>query len=401
MKTPTPYLANLTPLRGIAALLTVIFHVDLFLGGGNVLLKFKDTFLISRMYLMVDFFFVLSGFIMCHVYAKRFITSVSKNEFKRFTIARFARVYPLHLFTLLYCILLYSLFLLVGGIDTNPISLVSNDFKTIPSHLLLLHSMNVNEWFTWNNASWSISTEWWMYMMFPFLVKPFLRLKSIGRAIVVLACFAGYAFITFIIVPIVTVPASIPFVAVNPADLTINVSYQYGFLRCLFGFVLGMMVYQYYVEGTAKQLFANGYVILLLTFGLGLCLHFAVPDVFSVAAFPLILLSAAYGSKNMDAFFGTKPLQRIGDWSFSIYLVHQPLMYTIATIMTYLNPPNPKAPAGPPPPIDMLTGWVICLAFTAFTLLISFLTYRFVEVPARKWINARWDRKAVLATAEK
>ncbi|MEI7583024.1 acyltransferase [Runella sp.] len=401
MKLSTPYLSNLTPLRGIAALLTVMFHVDLMLGGGNVLLKFKDSFLINRMYLMVDFFFVLSGFIMCHVYANRFITSVSKNEFKHFTIARFARVYPLHLFTLLYCILLYSFFLLAGGVDTNPISLVSNDFKTIPSHLLLLHSMNVNEWFTWNNASWSISTEWWMYMLFPFLVKPFLKLNSFGRAIVILACFAGYVFITFVIVPIVTVPASIPFVAVNPADLTINVSYQYGFLRCLFGFVLGMMVYQYYVEGTAKRLFANGYALLLLTLGLGLCLHFAVPDVFSVAFFPLILLSAAYGSKRMDAFFGTKPLQRIGDWSFSIYLVHQPLMYTIGTIMSYLNPPNPNAPAGLPPQIDMLTGWVICIVFIAFTLLISYLTYRFVEVPARNWINARWGKKVVLSTANR
>lgn len=402
MKSSTPYLSNLTPLRGIAALLTVMFHVDLMLGGGgNLLVKFKDSLLFTRLYLMVDFFFILSGFIMCHVYGKWFNDSVEKNEFKQFTIARFARVYPLHFVTLLYCIGLKLVFIAAGGITADPMDAVSNNWAAIPSHLLMIHSMNVNDWFTWNNASWSISTEWWMYMLFPFLVKPFLKLKSIGRAIVVLACFAGYLLITYFIVPIVTVPASIPFTAVNPADLTINVSYQYGFLRCLFGFVLGMMVYQYYVEGTAKRLFSNGYALLLFTLGLGVCLHFAVPDVISVAFFPLILLSAAYGSKNMDAFFGTKPLQRIGDWSFSIYLVHQPLLYTIGTIMSYLNPPNPNAPAGPPPPMDMLTGWMICLVFVAFTLLVSFLTYRFVEVPARKWINARWGRKAALATAGK
>lgn len=402
MKPSTPYLSNLTPLRGIAALLTVMFHVDLMLGGGgNLLVKFKDSLLFTRLYLMVDFFFVLSGFIMVHVYGKWFNDSVEKNEFKQFTIARFARVYPLHFVTLLYCVGLKLWFVAAGGIETNPMDAISNNWSAIPSHLLLLHSMNVNEWFTWNNASWSISTEWWMYMLFPFLVKPFLKLKSAGRAIIVLACFAGYVFITFVIVPIVTVPASIPFVAVNPADLTINVSYQYGFLRCLFGFVLGMMVYQYYVEGAAKRFVANGYALLLLTLGLGVCLHFAVPDVFSVAFFPLILLSAAYGSKNMDAFFGTRPLQRIGDWSFSIYLVHQPLMYTIGTIMSYLNPPNPNSPAGPPPQMDMLTGWLICIVFIAFTLLISFLTYRFVEVPARKWINGRWGNKVVLSTANK
>ena len=71
MKPSTPYLSNLTPLRGIAALLTVMFHVDLMLGGGgNPLVKFKDALLFTRRYLMVDFFFVLSGFIMCHVYGK-------------------------------------------------------------------------------------------------------------------------------------------------------------------------------------------------------------------------------------------------------------------------------------------------------------------------------------------
>ena len=162
MKTTTSYLSNLTPLRGIAALLTVIFHVDLMLGmGGDMLLKFKDSLLFTRMYLMVDFFFVLSGFIMMHVYGKWFTDSVSGSEFKRFTTARFARVYPLHFVTLLYCIGL-KIIMLANNAPANPMDTVSNDFSTIPSHLLLLHSMNLNEWFTWNNASWSISPEWWM-----------------------------------------------------------------------------------------------------------------------------------------------------------------------------------------------------------------------------------------------
>ena len=314
MKTSTQYLSNLTPLRGIAALLTVVFHVDLMLGnGGDLLLKFKDSMLINRMYLMVDFFFVLSGFIMYHVYSQYFKEAVSGAEFKRFTIARFARVYPLHFFTLLYCVALRLVFLYSGTPDNNPMSTISNDFATIPSHLLLLHSMNVNQWFTWNNASWSISTEWWMYMLFPFLVRPFAKLNSLGRTLVVLGCFVGYLIITFWIVPIVTFPASLPFVKLNPADLRINVAYQFGFLRCLFGFVLGMMMYTGFQENWGKNWLANGYTFLLLMLGLGLCLHFAVPDVFSVGFFPLMLLSAAYGSKNMDSFFGTKPLQRLGD----------------------------------------------------------------------------------------
>jgi peptidoglycan/LPS O-acetylase OafA/YrhL len=59
----------------------------------------------AHMYLMVDFFFILSGFILCHVYGKYFAESVSRKEFKKFSIARFARVYPLHFATLCYLIL--------------------------------------------------------------------------------------------------------------------------------------------------------------------------------------------------------------------------------------------------------------------------------------------------------
>jgi peptidoglycan/LPS O-acetylase OafA/YrhL len=388
------YLSNLTPLRGIAALLTVIFHVDLMLGGGgDMLLKFKDSFFINRMYLMVDFFFILSGFIMLHVYGQWFKDSATGSEFKRFTIARFARVYPLHFFTLLYCILLKLIFMALGGVSHNPMDAVSNNFWAIPSHLLLIHSMNVNEWFTWNNASWSISTEWWMYMLFPFLVKPFSKLNSEGRVGVVLACFLGYLVLTFWIIPIITVPASIPFTKVDYEDMSINVAYQYGFLRCLFGFVLGMMMYQGYTEGFARKFFGNGFTLVALTIGLSLCLHFAVPDVFSVSFFPLILLSAAYGSDTMNAFFNTKALQRLGDWSFSIYLVHQPLLYTIGTIKAIQGIGKPFVPpTGSPPKMDMLTGWMVCIAFIAFTLFVSYLTFRFIEVPARNRIN-KWAKK--------
>ena len=57
------YLSNLTPLRGIAALLTVLFHVDIVLPSfGGHLLDGKISSILSRMYLMVDFFFCIEWF---------------------------------------------------------------------------------------------------------------------------------------------------------------------------------------------------------------------------------------------------------------------------------------------------------------------------------------------------
>ena len=387
---PVFYFPNLTPLRGIAALLTVVFHVGLM--GGNLA---NHTNLLNRMYLMVDFFFVLSGFIMCHVYGKLFSTGISAAAFKKFAIARFARVYPLHFITLLYTIVLFFIAARLG-IPKEPVVQIENSGFSIITNLLLLHSMNFHNWFSWVHASWSISTEWWAYMIFPFLVRPFTRLTATGKTAIAFLCFAGYLCITFFIVPLVTIPKEIPFVKIDPADLSINVAYQFGFLRCLCGFVLGMMMYQGFVIEWGKKILANGYAMGIAALALFTSMHFGLPDVISVSFLPFILLSAAYGSKSIDKLFATKALQRLGDWSFSIYLVHQPLMFTIGSAMSYLNLMNSnKPPAGPPPAPSMLISWGICLVFIAITLLVSSLMYRFWELPARRWINQKASKNEI------
>ncbi len=209
------YLSNLTPLRGIAALLTVLFHVDLVLSSfGGHLLDGKVSSILNRMYLMVDFFFVLSGFILCYVYAKNFEGPVNGQDFKKFTIARFARVYPLHLFSLL----LTTLFLFLlhhWGAKVPPVIDAENSVYSFITNLFLLHSMNLHQWFTFNHASWSISTEWWMYMLFPFLVSPFMKLSNPGRLVIFALCVVGYLVIGYVLVPLVTVPDALSFFKVR------------------------------------------------------------------------------------------------------------------------------------------------------------------------------------------
>ena len=390
MATKIKYLNNLTPMRGVAALLTVIFHVDIMIGqGGSMLVNHARSMLLSRMYLMVDFFFILSGFIMFYVYGKIFSSSVTKEAFKKFSLARFARVYPLHFVTLCYCILLYFISQKVG-IPKLPVVQIDNNSFSILTNVLLLHSMNLHNYFTWNHASWSISVEWWAYMVFPFLVPPILAMGNNKKVIIAILCFVGYLVITFFIIPIVTVPKEIPYAKINPDSLTINVAYEYGYIRCLCGFILGMMVYQAYCAQWLKKVLANGYVLICLVLASFVCMHFDLPDILSVLPFPLILLCGAYGSIGIDKFFAFKPLQRLGDWSFSIYLVHQPLILTLVSIRTYLNQmDHTNAAAGFPPKPEMFTGWLICLGLILVTLVVSFLTYRFIEVPARNRLNGK------------
>ena len=388
----TTYLNNLTPLRGIAALLTVLYHIDLMFGAGDgFLIPTALTKGMGRMYLMVDFFFILSGFIMCYVYGKLFHEGVSGANFKKFTIARFARVYPLHLITLLYLVVLFFVAARMGQPEI-PIIQIANTPFSILTNLLLLHSMNFHQWFSWNHASWSISTEWWAYMVFPFLVKPFTNLSAMGKGVVAFLCFVGYLAITFFIIPLVVVPAPIFFAQTHLSDFSINVAYQFGYLRCLFGFILGMMMYEGYKTEWCKKHLSNGYMMVALFLGMLLSMHLILPDVITVSFMPFILLCGAYGSKNIDRLFALKPLQRLGDWSFSIYLVHQPLFFTIGVIRTYLNPPDPNfKPTGPPPPphFNYLENWLIAFSLLGIILILASLTYRFWEKPTRAWINGK------------
>jgi len=387
------YLANLTPLRGIAAMLTVIFHVDIVLSlFQGKLLDQNDSHLISRMYLMVDFFFVLSGFIMFHVYAKYFDSSVNAQNFKKFAIARFARVYPLHLFSMFLTI--FILFLLYQwGVQVTPILDAENSAYSLITNMLLLHSMNFHQWFTFTHASWSISVEWWMYMVFPFLVAPFMKLTKPGRLLIAALCVAGYLMIGYVLVPLVTVPDSLSFFRTNGTPpFSLNVSYQFGFFRCLFGFVIGMMVYLAWKDNWAKRLFSNGYTVLILVAGLFTCMHFAVLDVFTVLFFPFILLAAAYGNRYMNSLLETKPLQKLGDWSFSIYLIHQPFLYQATALMQ-----NPNKTGVTLSNLSMFASWSICIAFIIFLLFVSYLSYRFIELPARNYINRRWGKEKLQA----
>lgn len=104
----------LTPLRGIAALLVAVFHGLKRLENLGEAVG-EHTAFFERGYLWVDLFFLLSGFVLAHVYADRFAGSINLRSYLSFLRIRFARIYPLHLFALfVYLILARVLSLSVG-----------------------------------------------------------------------------------------------------------------------------------------------------------------------------------------------------------------------------------------------------------------------------------------------
>jgi peptidoglycan/LPS O-acetylase OafA/YrhL len=175
----------LTSLRGIAALVVVVHHFAYYTlpQTGKFLSSYSHFF--KNGYLCVDFFFILSGFIMAYVYTNDFYGQVNKSDYWKYLRARFARIYPLHLFTLLVLVSLELIKMItLGNAFTGKFSLMA-----LAANIFLLQAFDLScpplFWCGtyWNEPAWSISVEFVTYTFFPFILYFILRLNPRGDLI--------------------------------------------------------------------------------------------------------------------------------------------------------------------------------------------------------------------------
>lgn len=170
----------LTSLRFLFALMVFLHHLSFLKLHGEGYNAFYKLFC-AEGYIGVNFFFMLSGFILAYVYQDKIIDkSVSPSKF---WIYRFARIYPLHLLTLIIALpITYKLFL--SGLGTWVLQFASNLFLL---HSLIPHS---DYYFSFNSVSWSISAEMVFYLLFPFTIPTLAKIaKSKLSSTICLALF--------------------------------------------------------------------------------------------------------------------------------------------------------------------------------------------------------------------
>lgn len=378
------YLTTLTSLRGIAAILVVFFHFHIFVAP---LTNPADSEMIRHLYLMVDFFFILSGFVMGYVYGDWFRTGVIKASFMRYMGARFARIYPLHLLTFLWVFGLY-VWIINAGVKLQGGAEMVFSLPDVPLHLLLLNGFNQAVTATWNTPSWSIGSEWLMYLLFPFMVPLFSRSSLRVKAALLLVPLSGYILLTYLQPPM---PDYKEWLKTLPYNFD-AITFPKSFIRCFCGFLTGMICLDAYRERWMYSLLGNGMVLAAIGTGVLICWHLNVPDGLTIWTFPLLIIGTAYNQGQLARLLNTRVFQRLGDWSFSIYMVHIPIVFTFLAVdlISKVHVKNPPAPRGVHYGIDNL---ITCLVFVAIVLVVASLTYRFVEVPARKRLNAVLDRE--------
>ncbi|OOV11361.1 acyltransferase [Deinococcus sp. LM3] len=165
-------LPALTGIRALAALWVVMYHFR-----DDVVALFPALAVLDPLvragYLGVDLFFVLSGFILCHTYFDQFHNGVSLPAYRRFLQARIARVYPVH-FVTLHIVLLG---LLAAGTLGFEIYSINGSPAAYVAQLFMAH-LWLGMGSTFNYPSWSISAEWFAYLLCPLLLIGMGRLRT-------------------------------------------------------------------------------------------------------------------------------------------------------------------------------------------------------------------------------
>ncbi|RZJ95859.1 MAG: acyltransferase, partial [Brevundimonas sp.] len=164
-------LRSLTALRFMAAAWVAVYAFWPDLSGAGASGQISPG-LAAKGYLGVELFFVLSGFILSHVYLAA--AGEKRFSYKGFLWARIARVYPLHLFTLTAVGVLGVAATAAGmAIDANILS-----WSSLPANLLMVHAWGFAPTAGWNHPSWSISAEWFAYLTFPAFAFVAWRLRA-------------------------------------------------------------------------------------------------------------------------------------------------------------------------------------------------------------------------------
>jgi peptidoglycan/LPS O-acetylase OafA/YrhL len=356
--------------RGIFSSLVVFFHMSAFSQSPLINNEF-----VYNSDLFVDFFFVLSGFVIAYSY--QFIKT--GEELGRFYKKRFFRLYPLHFIVLLLFVAIELPKHFVSGyVHVNKVDNVSNNIYTFLSNVFLLNSVKlpgIND-VSWNIASWSISAEMIAYLVF-------------GLVILVINRFSLLKMKTAICLLVVLLSALALRVITGGYDLMY--SFNYGFLRGILGFFIGCVCFhafdatKTYLRSKSNTLFSIAEVFLMLvtiTFVWYGHIFKSFGYIFEVLFFITILIFAFEKGIVSNLLKKSHFLHQTGKYSYSIYMIHTFVlsMFNVLFIRLLKFPPSAYA--------------YLFIVNYAIIYFISALTFKHIEMRFNQIPNRQKDKKA-------
>ena len=361
------FFGSLESLRGVAALLVVFTHLPPWYPPIYFLEFIRNS------YLMVEFFFVLSGFVLFHGYGTKIL---SKMDMLKFMGLRFGRLYPVHVTFLLVILgiettkyIAATKYGLSGG-NTTPFA--ENNLAAFVEHLFLVQGLGFSDHaFTFNIPGWSISTEFYTYVLFGMSIL-FLTRKN------------------FLLFSLAVIAVSLMLLLFWHAEI----GYFDLILKCLAGFFSGCLVCAVFQFAGQRKLSAWWSWLSLGSVVVLLCLK-PVGDGWDALMYPLsalLILSLLLAPGCfLNAFFSKSPLRWLGKVSYSLYMSHGAAIWVVTqTFRVVLKVPEATVGGSHMPQFSPQIALFAYPLTLLAVLLVAQTTFKLVEEPCRKW-----TRKAV------
>lgn len=343
---------QLTGLRGLAAISVVLAHWEV----PEIFPALRALYWHNA---AVDLFFCLSGFTLSMAYG------VGENgtlRLRDYFAARFARIVPIYLLTLLFAAWLVLKYQIIEYPDPT---------RMLPDFLRQL--VLVNDWpiigdgVHWNIPAWSVSIEAFCYVaIFPLLfvaarrrVPPSWIALPVALALMV----ASYLFfVRYFRADIITTPGFVP-----PSPI----SYWVDIARGALGFTAGWLMYLVVLRGGPVRAWI-GHIVDAVALAVIAIIILAPRGLVNVQAtvilFPLIVAGIMNGRSFLARLMASRAFVFLGEISYSLYLIHVPLAY-------YLDVLFPRPTPAPPLPRTVI-GLVALIAISA-------ASFYLIERPAR------------------
>lgn len=367
-----PHYELLDGLRGVAALLVVFYHIFegfSFAGGGTLIT------VINHGYLAVDFFFILSGFVIGYAYDDRWKKNLTlKGFFKR-------RLIRLHPMIVMGAVIGCLTFFIQGGVrwDGTPVatsavmlSLLLAMFF-IPAYPGAGYDVRGNgEMFSLNGPSWSLFFEYIGNLLYALFIH---RLSN--KALTVLVVLLGLGLSWFALSDVVG------YGMIGVGWTLDGLNFWGGMLRMLFPFTLGMLISRNFRPFKVRGAFWICSVILLVLFCVPyveghspVCLNGVFEMVCIVLIFPMLVCLGASGQTTDKR--STRICKFLGDISYPLYAIHYPLMYLFYAWLIE----NKLYTLG--------ETWPMAALVYFGSIVLACLCLKLYDEPVRKWLGKKF-----------
>ena len=373
-----PHYALLDGLRGVAALMVVWYHVFegfAFAGAINGVGDGSIT-VFNHGYLAVDFFFMLSGFVISYAYDDRWDRLSTWQFFTR----RLIRLHPMLVVGALIGLIAYC----VGGCCdwSGHVTRWSHVLTAFVLAMLLIPMRpgavsdvrGNGEMFPLNGPSWSLFFEYIGNILYALVIR---RLST--KALAWLVGLLGIVFVGF------AVGNASGYGSIGVGWTLDSVNFCGGLLRMLFPFTLGMLLQRTCRPAQMRGAFV---VCTLLLFGvfsvpfLGANAHCSLNGVYDAVCilfiFPLIVLVTAGSSTTGKVV--ERSVRFLGNISYPLYIVHYPVMYLFYAWLIKHGL------------YSLSDAWYMVICVFVSSILLAYLCVKFYDIPLRQWLTKRFGK---------